>query len=157
MSEPRRGEFRGGPSKPSSVVLRGAAEREDGPATTGLGKTAQEPRAATEGCPYARPVRQVPGRHGDHPSDAGWPYKNTCSPCCQYTGLRGPLNPRTAKGRGLATGGTGDRRGSPLHEAPSPTYQAQGNTQGYRAQSSKRSLALIQKSEANEGKPPMHV
>ena len=117
MSEPRRGEFRGGPSEPSSFVLRGAAKREDGPpATTGLGKTAQEPRAATEGCPYTRPVRQVPGRHKDHPSDASWPLPKGL---VLYVGLL--------------------------------------NKHSCRAQSSKRSLALIQKSEANEGKPPMHV
>ena len=42
-----RDKLRGGPSKPSSFVLRGAAEREDGPAFIKLGKTAQEPRAAT--------------------------------------------------------------------------------------------------------------
>ena len=37
------------------IRLKGDAEREDGPATTKLGKTAQEPRAATEGCPYTQP------------------------------------------------------------------------------------------------------
>ncbi len=102
MPEPQRGEFRGGPSKPSSVVLRGAAKREDGPATTGLGKTAQEPRAATEGCPYTRPVRQVPGRHKDHPSDAGW-YRDRHLQMCP-TGLlimctkKGPPPDYQAKG-----------------------------------------------------------
>jgi len=43
MCEPPRGEFRGGPREPSSVVLAGRAKREERPATVNGAKAGTEP------------------------------------------------------------------------------------------------------------------